>query len=387
MPKEYSLKRNKKEIDVIERMDDINIEKMDDVKIVNNNLKVEISLNTIITVLVVIGAIYFGTKLISVIGILFFAFIISSGVLPIVKGLQDKKISKGWSVFIVYAIGILLTIAVTLLIIVPFLSESQSLIQDLPNVAKQTMDRINSIDLFGRKLDSQNIQPYLNSAIDWIKNVTTNGDGLKTAVNAVSTVAGGYLTVITTIILSIYMVVDHDNFTDLLLLRILDEPKRKRVKKLVEDVEGKLGSWLIGQGALCFIIGGMSWVLLVVLKIPFALPLAVFAGLLEAIPSLGPTISAVPAIIIAFISGGPLTALFVMIGYMIIQQLENTLIVPRVMASAVGVKPIIVMTAVISGFTLAGPIGALIAVPVVVLLEIGYQFYLDLQKLRAKGIV
>ena len=393
MAKEYSLKRNKKDLKVVEKMDDINIENMDDVKIVNNRitnertLKVDVSLNTILTILFVIAAIYFGTKLVSVIGILFFAFVISCGVLPIVKWLQSKKISKQWAVFIVYFVGIALTIAITLMIAIPFLSESQRLIQDLPSVANQILTKLNSIQVFGKTLNAETLQPYLNSLVDWIKNITTNGDGLKTAVSAISTVAGGYVTLITTIILSLYMVLDHDNFTDLLLLQILDETKRKRVKKLVEDVERKLGSWLIGQGTLCFIIGAMSWVLLTFLNIPFVLPLAVIAGLLEAIPSLGPTISAIPAIIIAFITGGPLTALFVVVGYMLIQQLENTLIVPKVMSSAVGVKPIIVMTGVISGFTLGGPIGALVAVPVIVLLEIGYEFYLDLQKLRAKGIV
>jgi predicted PurR-regulated permease PerM len=115
--------------------------------------------------------------------------------------------------------------------------------------------------------------------------------------------------------------------------------------------------------------------------------LAVLAGLLESIPSLGPTLSALPAILLAFFTSGPVGALIVTIGYMIIQQLENTLIVPRVMANAVGLKPIVVIIAVATGFTLAGPLGALLSVPIAVLFQIAYEFYIDLQKLRAKGIV
>ncbi len=154
---------------------------------------------------------------------------------------------------------------------------------------------------------------------------------------------------------------------------------------MVVDVESKLGSWLSGQLTLSFIIGFLSWALLSVLNVPFALPLAVMAGILESIPSLGPTIALVPTVIIALLMTNPITALLVLAGYIVIQQLENTFIVPKVMSNAVGIKPIVVIIAVTIGFALAGPIGALLSVPIAVLIDIGITFYKDLQKLQAKG--
>ncbi len=351
------------------------------------HIKVDISLRTIFTILLIIAAIYFGSKLLTVLGILFFSFIISSALLPFVRWLMSKGLNKGLSVAIVYVCTIILLIVSLSLIVIPFISESQKLIADLPKFVNDMMLWIKNFEFNGVRFDSLGIQEGLDGFVNSLSSFTANSgaDGFKTILGALGNVAGGVMAVVTVLLISIYMVFDHDNFLDLLLLRIFDEEQRLMVRKLVVDVEGKLGSWMSGQIVLSLVIGLLSWILLTVLKVPFALPLAVMAGLLESIPSLGPTISLIPTVLIALLMTNPLTSFFVFLGYLVIQQLENTFIVPKVMSNAVGIKPIVVIIAVTVGFALIGPIGALLSVPIAVLVDIGITFYKDLQKLQAKG--
>jgi predicted PurR-regulated permease PerM len=120
------------------------------------------------------------------------------------------------------------------------------------------------------------------------------------------------------------------------------------------------------------IIGIMSFIGLTILHIPYALPLAILAGLLEAVPSIGPTISAVPAIILG-LSISPLTGLGALAMSIIIQQSENNLIVPRVMQHVVGVRPIVTIVVLMTGFTLGGVMGAVLAMPIFLALTSIYR--------------
>ncbi len=387
MAREYSAKASKKGMDML-RVDSKGDEYVSnpldrsDRRVVT----VDISINTIITILFVLALIYLGGQLIQVAVILFFAFILSSASLPSVRWFVKKGVGRGWAIALTYLGGILLLAFTVMLVVVPFISETERFVSDIPNLSNAIVENASKISFLGQNLDAGTVKEYMNGAFSWIT-PSAGAEGVKSALGTVFNIAGGVISVVTAILMSLYIVADHDNFVDLLLLRIIDERKRRRVKQLVFDVEEKLGSWLLGQAILGFIIGFMVWVVLTVLNVPFALPLAVIAGLLEAIPNLGPIIAAVPALIMSLIAGGPVTTLMVAIAYFIIQQLENTIIVPKVMANAVGLKPIAVIIAVASGFTLAGPIGALLSVPVAVLLQIAYEFYVDLQKLKAKGIV
>jgi predicted PurR-regulated permease PerM len=95
----------------------------------------------------------------------------------------------------------------------------------------------------------------------------------------------------------------------------------------------------------------------------------------------------IPTILIAYLAEGVGTGLATTVTFILIQQLDNTFVVPKVMSDVVGLKPIAVLLGIISGFAIAGALGAIFAIPVIVLLQIAYEFYIDLQKLKAEGIV
>ena len=127
-----------------------------------------------------------------------------------------------------------------------------------------------------------------------------------------------------------------------------------------------------GQLLLMLAIGLATFLGLILLGIPYALPLAILAGLLEIIPTLGPILAAVPAVIIA-LTISPGMAIVVVGLYIVIQMLENNILVPKIMQRAVGLNPVIVIIGVVIGANLLGVAGALLSIPFIALLAVLYR--------------
>lgn len=134
---------------------------------------------------------------------------------------------------------------------------------------------------------------------------------------------------------------------------------------LIAKIQTRLRYWLQGQLALSLSIGVMVYIGLSIIGVPYALFLSVLAALLEIIPYVGPTLAALPPIFIVFASNdnGLLPALLTIGFFVIIQQIENHFLVPKIMQKAVGLNPVISIIAVAVGVKLAGIIGGLLAIP------------------------
>ncbi|MBK8901982.1 MAG: AI-2E family transporter [Anaerolineaceae bacterium] len=151
--------------------------------------------------------------------------------------------------------------------------------------------------------------------------------------------------------------------------------KRADTRELVQKIEQTVGAYLLGQGLLCLIIGGLAFVAYVFIGLPHALLLAVFAGLLEAVPLVGPFLGAVPAFVVG-LSVSPVTALWVVVASIVIQQLENSLLVPRVMNRTIGIRPLVSLLALVAFGSLYGVLGALIALPLAGVIQLLLDRYL-----------
>ena len=151
--------------------------------------------------------------------------------------------------------------------------------------------------------------------------------------------------------------------------------KRNDARELVQKIEQTVGGYLLGQGLLCLIIGALAFVAYLLIGLPHALLLAIFAGLLEAVPIVGPFLGAVPAFIIG-LSVSPATALWVVVATTIIQQLENSLLVPRVMSQTIGIRPLVSLLALLAFGSLYGVLGALIALPLAGVIQLLLDRYL-----------
>lgn len=156
------------------------------------------------------------------------------------------------------------------------------------------------------------------------------------------------------------------------LLSLVPLPYQGEIDQLFTRIGQTWSAFFRGQITLMLIIGVLSWVGLTILGVPGAISLAIVAGVLEIIPNLGPVIATIPAVIVALLQGSTYLdispawlALLVVIFYLLLQQLENSIIVPRVLGDAVGLSPLVVMTGVLVGTVAAGILGALLATPVI----------------------
>lgn len=302
-------------------------------------------------VLILIGLLILQVK--SILVALFISFIIMAAFLPYVEFLKRKGLPNALSVLIPY----IFVIALFSIIIVPlipfFSSQIQSLFITLPGYLNQTAK------LIGVHFEPGQLSSYIGSEI---------GELGKNAYELTSRVFGGIFSTLMIFVVSFYLLLDHDRIKKY-IIGIFGEEHREQARLTISRIEDKLGGWFRGQITLSLFIGVITWIGLRFLGIEFALPLALIAGILEILPTIGPIIAAIPAIIVALNTSFN-AALIVVLFYILLQAAENNLLVPRIMQKAVGLHPVAVIISVIVGSQLLGILGALLAVPFVSLILI-----------------
>ncbi len=178
---------------------------------------------------------------------------------------------------------------------------------------------------------------------------------------------GGFL-MIATLALALYWVLEGELITRRGLFFVAAE-RREKVRELWAEMEGKIGAFFRGQLILMGIVAVLSAAGYLVIGLPYALGLALIAGVCEAIPMIGPTLGMVPAILVA-VSLAPDKLLAVVVVGIVVQLLENNLLVPRVMDQSVGVNPIVTILAIAAFGGLFGIAGSLLAIPLAAMVQI-----------------
>jgi predicted PurR-regulated permease PerM len=177
-----------------------------------------------------------------------------------------------------------------------------------------------------------------------------------------SGVFGTALYVVFTFVLALYLTIDGDRVRRY-AIEFLPSERRGQALLITERIGLRLGAWARGEALLAAIVGGMTWIGALLIGLPYAAALALVAAVGELVPNLGPIVAAVPLIAFGLLSSPTQAALALLLA-VVVQQLENNLIVPRVMGRAVNLHPVVVMLAILSGAELLGIPGALMAVPV-----------------------
>lgn len=161
---------------------------------------------------------------------------------------------------------------------------------------------------------------------------------------------------------------------------LVPERYRADAQNIQRIISGVLGSYLRGQLLLCFFVGMMATIGLMILGVNFSILLGTVAGIFEVIPTIGPFLGAIPAVLVALLKS-PSLALSTAIMFFAIQQIENLFLVPRVAGSSVKVHPTIVMVVLLVGSEVAGVWGMVAAVPVTAVIRDLYRYlYLRLSE-------
>jgi len=278
--------------------------------------------------------------------IFFVAYVLMAGLSPLVGYLHKKGIPRLLAVFLPYLAALALVVVFAFALAPKLLSEFQNLFQNIPDV----LDKVSLF--FGIQAHSSR---GLSDLFSLLHINPSNILGLTSAIGQ------AVLTAIAVLAISIYMLLSR-NYLHNIIAGLFPVSSRQKARDAISRVDLSLGGWLRGQMILSAIIGVVVWIFLSLAGVEFSAVLGLLAGLLEIIPYAGPVLAAVPAIIIA-LNVSLAKAAVVAIGYIVIQQLENHLLVPNVMKRSVGLHPLAVIAVVITGAELAGILGALIAVP------------------------
>jgi len=317
-------------------------------------IRIEISYKTILFTAALVFAVWFLIQIKAILTLLFISFILVSALHSPVDFLQKRRIPRVLAILILYLlVGGFFAGAVSL-IVPPFIEQTKNLIEKFPLILAEIAKFITFSQISAQELVSRVTQEFGPLSTNFFK----------ITLGFLSSIIG----IITLIVFTFYLLLEWPRVVSF-IASAFSGKEEGRIKTLLNDIESGLGAWVRGEIILMVIIGILSYIGLTFLQVPYALSLAVWAGLLEIVPIIGPILSAVPAVLVALLVN-PVLAIAVVALYFIVQQLENHLIVPNVMKKAVGVNPLITILSLMIGAKLAGIAGAVLSVPLVVLIKI-----------------
>jgi predicted PurR-regulated permease PerM len=314
--------------------------------------KVEISTSIVLKTIVILLGVWFLFLVRDIIILVFLAVIIASSIDPAVDFLQKKKIPRSAGAMLIYVI--LFSI---LALIVSFM---------VPSIVNQFNDfSKNSSEYLG---DFRGvINPLQSNGIDRIiqglsSNIESSFSNISTNIFSKTLgVFSGLISVIVVFSMAFYMVMEERGIKKS-IVSIVPEKKKAYAASLVDRIEGKIGKWMLGQLFLMLVIFILDFIGLYLVGVPYPLLLALFAGILEVVPYVGPIISAVPGVILGFLVS-PTVGAMALVVYLVAQQFESHVVIPLTMKKAVGLNPVVTIVAILIGFKLAGVLGAIISVP------------------------
>lgn len=324
-------------------------------------ITVKISPSILVSTALFVAGIYILLRIKSIIFVLLIAYIMSVGLNKGINKLQNKyHWRRGLAAALVYVIFVITILAFLSFVVPPLINESAHLLSGL-NLA-----------------DAQGTFLGYDLNLDGLtKIVDTFGTSISKAFSLISSTFSGVFVAITTIIISLYMTLDRPKLFDSIAGLTTNKKYLNIIREFLLEVDDQLGNWIRGEVILMTVIGLMTFVAALIIGVPYALPLAIFAGLMEVVPNVGPLATAIVAALVAWISLGWPSAVAMIIVCIVIQQLENNLIVPRIMRSNVGINPLVSIIGILVGASLFGIVGALLAIPVVI---VGRSFYMAWRK-------
>ena len=310
--------------------------------------RIEISHRTIIFTFFFVFLAWLVSRTLDIILLFFVSVIIMSALKPAVDLLERYKFPRSLSIILIYVLVWSFLGAVIAGVIPPLVDQTRRLASLFP----QALANFN-LDNYQQEITAQ-VLSRLGSLPESLLRFSIS-------------LFGNVINFFTTIVISFYLLLERKNY-ERHLVALMGEKSAPRYYRLVVELEHKLGSWVRGELFLMTAVGTLTYIGLRILGMENALPLAILAGLLEIVPTIGPLISAIPAVIIAFLLH-PFMALSTAALYFLVQFLENNLLVPQVMRKATGVNPLISLLALMVGFRLAGIAGALLAIPTILVFQ------------------
>lgn len=326
---------------------------------VDKNHQVTISPFSILFAIATLLGVYGVFLLRSVFVLFFLAFIIMVALNPLVGLLEKKfKLPRISSIIMVYILLFCLLVSTTALVLPPLFTQMQSLIKALNIPVPVVQEELRSFEFTFANINV--LADRLGGSVQFITSIITS-------------TFTSLFTFVTLTVMSFYLLIDRPHLHKKLAWFTEKQIHLKFAEGFLNTIEHQLGGWVRAQLILMLAIAVITFIGLTLLGVPYALPLAILAGLLELLPNIGPTISAIPAVFIAAVRLNPILAGIVVLFYILVQQLENNLLVPKVMKENANVNPLIAILAILIGMELYSIIGGMLAIPTYIICRACYS--------------
>ena len=316
---------------------------------------INVSTLTFVKVVLIAVSAWFLWFVRDIVAMLFVALLLAALIDPFADWFARNKVPRSLAVIIVYAVLGMIAAAVTVLIVPILIEQVTQLFGSGPFAAVLQQGLAKVRTLF-------DVQNFLASLLS----------GEVTSVTALfSQVAGflaGFVSLFVVLVLAFYMIVE-ENAAKKLFRSFAPVEYQPYLAQTITKMQAKIGAWLRGQLLLGLVVGTCSFAGLAIIGVKYALLLAILAGLFEIIPYVGPTLSVIPAVIIGFVQS-PMKGLAVLVLYVAIQQVENHVLVPKIMQKVTGLNPIVSIVALMIGVKLAGLAGAVLSIPVATMVAV-----------------
>ncbi len=301
------------------------------------------------------------------------AAFIAYAVYPAVDALDRQGLGRSWAILLVYALGGLLVAGLGTFFLPTFVAELAGLSDEIPRHLSRVGEALS--DLEGR-YERLRLPPLLRQAVD--ANLRRVQDNLLASIGAaVRSVLGLFsqaFTILLAPVIAFYILLDLPRFRRQVELW-LPAPSRGQARTLLREMDRVLAGFIRGQALVSGAVGVLSGAGLALAGVPFALVLGLIAALTNLIPYFGPFLGAAPGLLLAA-TVSPGTVAKALLVYVIVQQVEAAVLVPRIMGKTVGLHPLALIFSLLVGGTTLGLVGLILAVPAAGLLRVLLSFVL-----------
>ncbi len=320
-----------------------------------------------ILLLVALATFYFLVRVRAVL----FPFLLGAGVayvlFPLVKRGEKRGLGRGWTLLMLYmaAIGV---IGILLWTFIPRLS------REIAELALLMPGNFEDAKMMLESLDGMELGPELRYIIETsLGQIESRAyQVLENFINDILGLAGSIIALILAPILAYYLVIDWEKTRDG-LLSFFPVHTRGKLTELGMEINQVLWGFIQGHLVVCCIVGLLTGLLAAVLGIQYAVIIGIINGIAELFPYVGPILGAIPSLALA-LGEGPGKVVYLGVGFLVIQQLESNFLSPRIVGDRVGLHPLVVIFALLSGGELFGIWGILLAVPVAAVLKVLIKF-------------
>jgi predicted PurR-regulated permease PerM len=330
---------------------------------------VSLTTRSIWTTLAIVGGalltFLIASKALDALLVIFVAIVLAEGIRPLVEGMSTAHIPRLLGVLIVYLVGGGVLAGLILLLLQPVASEAVAFANALPTYGTQ-------LQQFGNQVQqtiaaSPNLQHALTDLEGQAASQAANG--LSALVAVPFTVLEILLSVVVVLTLALLWLSASEKLTPF-VLSLLPADMEYYARTTIGQLSAQLGGYVRGVIVNMLIIGVLTGFGLFLLGVPYAALLGVVAGLIEALPIVGPWISGIIALAVALLTAGPLKGFEVIAFFIVLQQLEGNTLVPLVMSRTTRTHPFVVLVALVMGEALLGIVGAVLAVPAAIVVQV-----------------